>query len=598
MNHYYIDLFCGAGGVTTGIHGTDARVIACVNHDPLAIESHETNHPDVLHFTEDIRTLDLTTLSKLVKSKREVEPDCVISLWASLECTNFSKAKGGQPRDADSRTLAHDLFRYVEELCPEIIWIENVVEFMSWGPLDEHGKPVSRRNGSDYLKWCNKVQNHGYNFDFKILNAADFGAYTSRIRYFAQFAKQGIPIVWPEPTHAKNPKSGMFTGLKKWKPVKDVLDFSDEGSSIFGRKKNLSEKTLERIYAGLVKYIAGGDTTFLTKYNGNNQHTGINQGKSINDPSPVVTTQGRLAVVNVHFISKYFSGRPDGKNQSLDVPAGSITTSDHHSLIRADFISKYYSNGDNTSSIDEPAPTVVAQDRLAIVKPVWLDKNYSGKSNHQDVDVPAGSISTKDHYALMKPCWIDRNFSSGGGKTRSIESPAGAVMTVPKMNLVQPKFLMDTQFNNKPASIEQPARTITANRKHFYLVNPQFNSKGSSIERPSFTLIARMDKAPPYLVEAETGEISIQINSDDSPCTVRIKEFMAAYGIIDIKMRMLRVVELLRIQGFPRDYHLAGNQSDQKKFIGNAVEVNMARVLAQTTTDELKRRRLEHKLIA
>jgi len=140
MKYYFVDLFCGAGGVTTGVHRARfkgkscAEVIACVNHDPTAISSHAANHPDVLHYTEDIRTLDLTELSKLVQATRAKNPDGIICLWASLECTNFSKAKGGMPRDADSRTLAEHLFRYIEVLNPDMIWIENVEEFMSWGP--------------------------------------------------------------------------------------------------------------------------------------------------------------------------------------------------------------------------------------------------------------------------------------------------------------------------------------------------------------------------------------------------------------------------------------------------------------------------------
>jgi DNA (cytosine-5)-methyltransferase 1 len=136
-----VDLFCGAGGTTTGFVQAQldgrgiAKVIACVNHDPKAIKSHWRNHPDVKHFEEDIRTLELTELIALVKHYRDKYPNAYLILWASLECTNFSKAKGGQPRDADSRTLADHLDRYIVALDPDYIQIENVVEFMSWGHL-------------------------------------------------------------------------------------------------------------------------------------------------------------------------------------------------------------------------------------------------------------------------------------------------------------------------------------------------------------------------------------------------------------------------------------------------------------------------------
>lgn len=146
----YIDLFCGAGGTSTGVELAKhddkqcAKVIACVNHDKNAIASHAANHPDALHFTEDIRTLELAPLTAHLEKYRTMYPDALVVLWASLECTNFSKAKGGQPRDADSRTLAEHLFRYIEAINPDYIQIENVEEFMSWGDLDKNGKPISK----------------------------------------------------------------------------------------------------------------------------------------------------------------------------------------------------------------------------------------------------------------------------------------------------------------------------------------------------------------------------------------------------------------------------------------------------------------------
>lgn len=273
INLLYIDLFCGAGGTSTGVNSARldgqqcAKVIACVNHDSKAIASHALNHPDALHFTEDIRTLDLSPLNRHLEECRRANPGALTVLWASLECTNFSKAKGGLPRDADSRTLAEHLFRYIEALNPDYIQIENVEEFMSWGDTDKNGKPISRDKGRAYMRWVGKVKSYGYDFEYRILNAADYGAYTSRKRFFGIFARHSLPIVFPEPTHSKNGESGLFGCMKKWKPVREVLDFEDEGRSIF-RDKPLSEKTLTRIYAGLIKFVAGGKKSFLIKYNG------------------------------------------------------------------------------------------------------------------------------------------------------------------------------------------------------------------------------------------------------------------------------------------------------------------------------------------
>jgi DNA (cytosine-5)-methyltransferase 1 len=540
MNIYFVDLFCGAGGVTQGLHNAIVRgkkivkVVACVNHDPKAIKSHYLNHKETRHFTEDIRTLDILELIEMVREIRRKDSTGLICLWASLECTNFSKAKGGQPRDADSRTLAEHLYRYLEGLDPDYMFIENVEEFMSWGPLDDKGKPISKKLGEDYVKWRDHVKSYGYEFDYRILNSADYGAHTSRKRFFGLFARPDLPLIFPEPTHAKLPKEGVLTNLKRWKAVKEVLDFTDEGKSIFNRKKDLSLKTMERIYAGLIKYVAGGKD---------------------------------------NFIQKYYSGRPKGKVTSTDDPIGTVTTFANQSIVRCSFLHKYHGTGANIISEDEPSSTLTTKDRLALVRPIyWLDKCYSGPSNHSDVESPAGTIMTKDKYSLVKiKGFIFRQFSNGG-EVQSLENPGGSLMTVPKMNLVNLKWLMSTNFNNVGSSIDNPSPVITANRKHHYLMNPVWNNiQNHSVNNPSPTIIAGQDKAPLYLVSTSAGRVIIAVYDTDSDIVVKIKEFMVLYDITDIKMRMLKVFELLRIQGFPEGYQLFGNQADQKKFIGNSV---------------------------
>lgn len=554
---FVIDLFCGAGGLSEGVEEARlngnrcAKVVCCVNHDKNAVLSHDANIPDALHFIEDIRTLELSPINTIVERIRELYPDSMIMLHASLECTNFSKAKGGQPRDADSRTLAEHLFRYIDVIAPDYIQIENVEEFMSWGDMDENGKPISMDKGRLYQKWVRNVKKYGYNFEHRILNAADFGAYTTRKRFFGIFAKKSLPIVFPEPTHCKGGRQDMFSRLEKWKPVKDVLDFSDEGTTIF-REKPLAEKTLERIYNGLIKFVAGGKDAFLVKYNSMSR-TGKYNAPGIDEPCPVVATQNRLGVAQVCFLSKQFSGHPESKNVSVEEPAGTITCRDHHA-----FVSAHYGNGFNRS-VDEPSATVTTKDRLSLVTPRFIANEYSG-----------------------------------GGQHTSIDNICPAILTNPKQKLITCKlWIMNTSFSNIGSNIEEPAQTITANRKWHYLMNPQFNSAGGSVDNPCFTLIARMDKMPPYLVATESGQVAIEIYDNDSPMTVKIKEFMALYGIVDIKMRMLRIPELKRIMGFPEDYVLVGTQADQKKFIGNAVEVTQAKKNAEALCAKLRDLRLK-----
>ena len=584
---FVIDLFCGAGGLSEGVEEARldgnrcGKVVCCVNHDKNAILSHDANIPDALHFIEDIRTLELSPISTIVERIRQLYPDAMIMLHASLECTNFSKAKGGQPRDADSRTLAEHLFRYIDVIDPDYIQIENVEEFMSWGDMDENGKPISMDKGRLYQKWVRNVKKYGYNFEHRILNAADFGAYTTRKRFFDIFAKKNLPIVLPEPAHCKGGRQDMFSRLEKWKPVKDVLDFSDEGTTIF-REKPLAEKTLERIYAGLIKFVAGGKDAFLSRYNTVRPQDTC---KSVDEPCGVLTTENRFAKVQVSFLSKQFSGHPESKNVSVEEPAGAITCKDHHV-----FVSAYYGNGHN-HSVDLPAPTVTTKDRMALIESRFMC-SYNFKDTGKDINQPCPTLLTKDRLSLVSPFFM--NQYSGGGQVSDINSPCPAVTTTPKQNLVtcQP-WIMNTAFSNVGSSIEEPSQTITANRKWHYLMNPQFNSAGGSVDSPCFTLIARMDKMPPYLVATESGQVAIEIYDNDSPMTVKIKEFMALYGIVDIKMRMLRIPELKKIMGFPEDYVLIGTQADQKKFIGNAVEVTQARKNTEALCKVLRKLRLK-----
>lgn len=516
----YIDLFCGAGGTSTGVEDARyageecAKVIACVNHDANAIASHMANHPEALHFTEDIRTMDLSPLVAHVRDMKEIYPGSLVVLWASLECTNFSKAKGGQPRDADSRTLAEHLFRYIEALNPDYIQIENVEEFMCWGELDENGHPVSRYKGTSYLRWVKNVCAYGYNFDFRLLNAADYGAYTSRKRFFCQFARHGLPIAFPKATHAKqihetSSEHSLFPeedSLEQWKPVREVLDLDDEGKSIFGRKKPLVEKTLERIYAGLIKFVAGGKEEFLMRYNTVRPQDTV---KSLEEPCGVLTCDNRFAKAKVHFLSKQFGGAPSGKNISIEEPAETVTCRDHHA-----FISVHYGNGYN-SPIDMPAPTVTCKDRFGLVTCKFLTNEYSG-----------------------------------GGQLSAIEHPCPALLTIPKQKLVSVKTMELGKLSNS------------------------------------------IDGLPDFIRLTDKG-IVYEIYDTDSEIMKKIKEFMALYVIVDITMLMLNISELKRIMGFPEGYVLLGTRAEQKKFIGNAVEVNMARVLCEALCKTLSKNKLK-----
>lgn len=521
-----VDLFCGAGGTTTGAAMAEfdgkalIKVVAAVNHDENAIKSHEANHPETTHFREDIKTLKMRPLKAVVDAARKKYPNAKLILWASLECTNFSNAKGGMPRNADSRTLAMHLFRYITGLDPDLIMIENVVEFMAWGPLDANGKPVSRKKGRDWMAWRQKVCGRGYVTDWAEMNAANYGGYTSRNRLFGIFAKDQRFITWPEVTHAKNPEKHKSFGadLKKWMPVKDVLDFSDEGESIFTPGKLRSEKTRERIYAGLIKHVAGmSQKEFLMKYNSTDPNTGEHRNADVNNPSPTLTVQRNPQLIQVHM----------------------------------------------------------------------LHAHYGSEKDCRSINSPCGTLTTKDRF-MKVTAFMDQQYGNGAKNPKSLEDPSTTITNKPKHNLIQ-AFVMDTQFNNVGTDIDSPLGVVTANRKYHYIMNPQYLNAGGCIDKPCFTLIARMDKMPPYLITCDCGAVGIEVYETDTPMERKIKEFMAMYGIIDIKMRPLRDKEMLKIQGFPEDYKLKGTSADRKKFIGNSVETGVVK----KWTEALAMRKME-----
>lgn len=567
---------------------------------------------------------------------RRENPGCLIALWGSLECTNHSKAKGGLSRDGDSRSLADHLYRYIEAFNPDFVWIENVTEFLEWGPIRiREGKgstdlycelDIDKKKGEyvfipdkRYLKeyyemWIFFMKQYGYEYDYKALNAADYGAFQSRNRYFGQFAKAGLPIVFPVQTHAKDPKKSKIKDLKKWRAVKKVLRLEDEGNSIFERKKPLAENTLKRIFAGLIKFVANGDKEFIQKNFSGNPNGKVS---SLDSPAGSITTVDHHSVVkcvpgdNV-FISRYNGDSPEEKVKDIESPIGAISTSNRHSLVKYVFLSAYYGNGTSTS-VEDPCNTVTTNDRFAAVSAKFL-LDYQFQSGAHNLEDPCPTVTTKDKFSPVTTHFITSNFKSGG-QSNSIENPSPCLTTVPKHNLTEVKYMMDNQYgqssptsvdspsgtvtvnpkqslveirpwlintaySNVGSDLEDPCPTLTASRRHHYLINPSWGITGiRSIDDPSFTIIARMDKAPPYLVSSEAGSYGVIVYEDDCETMVKIKWFMAMYGIADIKMRMLNIPELLSIQGFPKKYKLIGTQTEQKKYIGNAVEVTVGKSL-------------------
>lgn len=363
-----LDMFCGAGGTSTGIlKDPRAKVIICINHDENAIKSHAANHPECHHFTEDIRHVKLEELRKLVNEAKIKYPNALFAAHASLECTFFSNARGGGPKDADSRSLAEDMFRYRDYLQPDIFTIENVREFLDYGPLDENDNVIKDRKGEYYDLWIKNMCNHDeYSYDYKILNAADYGAYTTRKRYFGIFSKNKEHITFPTVTHFKD---------RNYKQVKDILNIQDKGKSIFNRKKPYVDPTLNRIINGLKAY----KEPYLICYygNGKNYHT-------IKKPSVTLTTKDRLSLVTPFILRDYTKGYLS----SIKEPAGTLLTIPKINVVTPTFLLNPQWGNDTGKSVYKPCFTLIARMDKAAPLLVQSQRKDSIKANilYSDTD--------------------------------------------------------------------------------------------------------------------------------------------------------------------------------------------------------------------
>lgn len=351
-----IDCFAGGGGASVGIEMALGRPVdIAINHDPQAILMHKTNHPNTTHLTEDIFKVDL---------QKYVGGSHVDLMWASPDCTSHSKAKGGQPRKQGLRILPWAVFKHAKSVLPDVIIMENVEEIQQWGPLDENGRPIKEKAGEDYNRFVTAIKSLGYIFDCRELVAADYGAPTTRKRWYAIFRRDGRDIVWPEQTHHKDDDP-------KWLQCGDYIDWSDLGTSIFDRKKPLAEATQKRIANGIRKYILENPhpyivrderaLAFLIQYHGE-QKAGDSRGQNLDEPIKTIDTSNRYGLVTA-FITKFYKS---GIGQGCDEPLHTITTSPGHFGLVSAFLVKYYGTGCG-QELSEPLATITTKDRFGLV---------------------------------------------------------------------------------------------------------------------------------------------------------------------------------------------------------------------------------------
>lgn len=380
MKDIIIDCFAGGGGASVGIEMALGRQVdIAINHDPDAILMHKTNHPDTLHLTEDIFKVDL---QEYVKGQH------VALMWASPDCTSHSKAKGGKPREKGLRILPWAVYKHAKAILPDVIIMENVEEIQQWGPLDKDGYPIKERRGEDYKKFITAMKSLGYIFDSRELVAADYGAPTTRKRWYAVFRRDGKDIVWPEQTHSK----GGANGFEPWEPIWKHLDLSNWGKSIFGRKKPLAKNTMNRIARGLEKFVFNCPEPFIVQVN----HGGESfRGQSIHEPMPTITQKHGFGTVTPVIAPYMFRNNTGAPGSDVKEPMLTITTGGHHGVV-SPLLIQYHSEttkgGVRGQAVTEPIQTIDTSNRYGLVMS-YMTKFYKSGCG-QSLFEPIHTITT------------------------------------------------------------------------------------------------------------------------------------------------------------------------------------------------------------
>ena len=505
-----VDLFCGAGGATTGLERALARLGMkhtglAINHWKIAVATMHKNHKDVE--------------TKCMSIEEAVPADLVPSgivdiLWASPSCTHHSRAKGGRPRSDQQRAQPELILTWIDQLHVRKVIVENVPEFVEWGPLSAKGIPIKRMRGSCFRAWVASIEARGYNVDWRVVNCADYGDATTRKRFFLIAVKRGCGrIKWPEPTHAENPQPDLFGEKKPWRGIKECLDLSDTGRSIFNRKKPLAENTLRRIAVGLRKFC-GIDFQMDMLGAGENDESRVHP---LTRPMRTQHTANRTAIVRP-FVVKL---RNHETADPIEKPLSTISCSGAHHALCTPFVFTYQSNN-APRSVESPirAQTTVGKDYICTP----LVMGQQGGANCRPVDMPCPTIATAGAVRLITPIVVP---IVNNGIPQSIEKPIGAQTTKDHFSLITP-FVMDMSHPK-----EEDGRRVT------------------SADKPMKTATTRNNTASVFPV----------LNDG---------------RVIDIRIRMLKPSELAAAHSFPHDYVLTGNRGEQVKQIGNSVPVETA----------------------
>jgi len=432
MKGLVVDLFAGGGGASVAIREALGREPdVAINHWSTALAVHKTNHPATRHLEADlweVHPLEVT------RGRR------VDLLWASPDCKHHSRCKGGKPRDNRIRGLAWVAVEWARAVRPRIVCVENVPEFAAWGPLDEHDKPIKERAGETFRAWVGELRLLGYEVDWRVLDASEYGAPTRRRRIFIVARCDGQPIVWPTPTHGP--------GLLPFRAAAECINWARPCPSIFTRKKPLCEKTQWRIAMGIWRFVIEDADPFVIDVNHGKWEP---RGHNIRDPFPTVTASRRGHAVIAPVLQHSGNGERRGQRARVyDIrePIGTVVAGGQKHALVAAFLAKHYGDplrrkGGGVvlgSRLRSPIGTVTAKDHHSLVTSTLC--KLRGQCHSSDVREPMPTITAGGgrgggHVAEVR-AFLTAYYKSDGnaGKGQSLREPMRTVTAKHRFGIV------------------------------------------------------------------------------------------------------------------------------------------------------------------
>lgn len=614
LDEIIVDNFAGGGGASTGIELATGRVVdIAINHDPDAILMHRTNHPHTMHYQASVWDVDPV----------EVCRGRPVGLaWFSPDCKHFSKAKGGKPVDKNIRGLAWIVLRWAGTVRPRVIILENVEEFQTWGPV-RRGHPVKSKTGQTFRQWLGQLEALGYTVEWRELVAADYGAPTTRKRFFLIARSDERPIVWPEPTHAPADSQEVKAGTKKpWRSAAEIIDWNLPTPSIFATKEEARERygvaavrplarnTMRRVARGVDKFVIRSASPFLVIVN----HAGEFRGQGLAEPLQTITAKHGYGVASPVMAPLTMHNNQNAVGTSITDPVNTITgtgAGGHQMLITPTLAAiGQTGGGDRCRSMEEPTHTQVSKAEECVVCPAMiqyhteqtervrgqgvtdpimtidasnryglaaatLTKYYNGDHN-QDAAAPLHTITTRDREGVT----VANLSKFYGGVVGAAASDPLPTVTAVDHNALQTAHMVKMKGTNLGGQAQDPLQTITAGGGHHGVVATRIVKAEPGADLQNWPKIrAALNEFCDYHLE-DTEVILFSIGG-------------AWYFMADIGLRMLTPRELYRANGFPDDYKIdrdyTGKEYGKTKQVarcGNAVPPPFATALVRANLPE------------